>query len=181
MKYVKTFEAYQKYSDYSKPGSKAAKWGTPEDLKQDAILSVKRALPTFDEKWIDSIEDQSQDDKGIKFEIKVGKDTIHMYKVDGWRGTWEYYLNKKKISQDDLHTELEQKHLSQLDAFLKYAFGFDFYAEYIDNGGQYQRATANNDAILKRYKALSSSDQAKAKKELYKKFDKSKDKVDLYF
>lgn len=176
MKYVQTFESYQKYTDF-----KSMKWGTPEELKDDATLSIKRALPTFDDKWIDSIEDQSQDDKGIKFEIKVGRDVIHMYKVDHFRGNWEYYLNKKKITRDDLRTELEKKHLSELDNFLKYASGFDFYAEYIDNGRQYQNAVANNSGIITRYKALGSSDQKKAKQELYKKFSNSKDKVDQYF
>lgn len=176
MKYIKTFEAYQTYGDYQKSRSK---FGTPEELKADAILTVKRYLPTSDEKWIEQIEDQSVEDKGIKFELKIGRDTIHMYKVGTWRGQWEFYLNKKKMDPYDMRTELEGKHLSKLDAFIKYAMSFDFYADYIDNGRQYQAAQANNDAVLKMYKELSSSDQAKAKKELYKKFDKQR--VDLYF
>lgn len=87
MKYVKTFEAYQTYTDYNK---KRSAWGTPEDLKEDAILTLKRSLPTFDEKWIDKVEDQSDDTKGIKFEFKIGKDLVHMYKVNTWRGQWEF-------------------------------------------------------------------------------------------
>lgn len=176
MKYVKTFESYQKYADF-----KSMSWGTSAELKDDAVLSIKRALPTFDDKWIDSIEDLSQDDKGIKFEVKVGKDTIHMYKIDRFRGNWEYYLNKKKMTRDNLRAELERKHLSKLDTFLKYASGFDFYAEYIDNGRQYQNALANNNEIIALYKELGASDQKKAKQELYKKFSKSKDKVDQTF
>jgi hypothetical protein len=155
------------------------KFGSPEDMRKDAILTMKRYLPTPDEKWIDSIEDQSVDDKGIKFELKIGRDTIHMYKVGKWSMQWEFYFNKKKIDPYDIRTELEGKHLSKLDAFIKYGMGFDFYADYIDNGRQYQAAQANNDAVLKMYKELSPADQAKAKKELYKKFDKQR--VDLYF
>ena len=146
MKYVKTFEAYQTYADYQKG---RMTWGTPDDLKADAILALKRLLPSFDEKWINDIEDQSDENKGIKFQFKVGKDLIHMYKVNSWRGQWEYYLNKKKSNSDQVRDYLEKEHLSALDAFLKHAGSFDYYVEYIDNGGQYQAAQANNSAILK--------------------------------
>jgi hypothetical protein len=176
MKYVKTFEAYQTYSDYQKKGKT---WGTPEDLKDDAILTLKRALPTFDEKWIDKVEDQSDDTKGIKFEFKIGKDLVHMYKVNNWRGQWEFYLNKKKSDASQIKDYLEKAHMSKLDVFLKYAAGFDYYTEYIDNGSQYQAAQANNAAILKMWAELSTSERNKAKKELYKKGDR--EKVDLYF
>jgi hypothetical protein len=69
--------------------------------------------------------------------------------------------------------------MSKLDVFLKYAAGFDYYAEYIDNGSQYQAAQANNAEILKMWAELSTSERNKAKKELYKKGDR--EKVDLYF
>jgi hypothetical protein len=176
MKYVKTFEAYQKYSDYQKG---RMTWGTPEDLKQDAILTLKRALPTFDEKWIDQTEDQSDDAKGIKFQFKVGKDLIHLYKVDSWRGGWEFYLNKKRSDVNQVKDHLEKTHMSALDVFLKNASSFDYYAEYIDNGGQYQAAQANNSAVLKMWAELNTSDRNKARKELYKKGNR--ERVDLYF
>ena len=173
-----TFEKYQKYSDY-----KSSKWGSPEDLRQDALISVKRVLPTFDEKWIDSIEDVSVEDKGIKFEVKVGKNTVHMFKTDSWRGQWEFYLNKKKIDSRELKRTLEKDNLSDLEIFLKYVESYDFYSQYIDSGAQWRAAEANNKAIEKRFDELSTSDKKKAKKEIYKRFKKHdlKDTIDRIF
>lgn len=177
MKYVMTFEKYQTYSDYK---SGRGMWGSPEDLKADAILALKRVLPTFDEKWIDSVEDQSVEDKGIKFEFKVGNDIIHMLKVGNWRGQWEFYLNKKKMDSNEIQDALEKKHMSELDQFMKYAGSYDFYADYIDNGRQYNDALASNAEIKRMFDKLGSSDKKKAVKELLKKF-KNDDRVKTVF
>ena len=65
-----------------------------------------------------------------------------------------------------LHAELgieeslnENEDLSPLDEFLKYFKSYDAYYEYIDDGGQYRRAAANNKAILDMFKALSPEDK----------------------
>ncbi len=65
-----------------------------------------------------------------------------------------------------LHAELgieeslnENEDLSPLDEFLKYFKSYDAYYEYIDDGGQYRRAAANNKAILNMFKALSPEDK----------------------
>ena len=100
MKHIQTFEnflnEYQTYSDYKK-GS----WGTPEDLKNDVSLSVRHLIPASWEettKLIKSVEDQSDDEKGIKFEITLTSgDTIHGFKTGAYRSDWEWYLNKKKM------------------------------------------------------------------------------------
>ena len=176
MKYVMTFEKYQTYNDYQNGRSR---WGSPEELKQDAILSLKHMLPTFDEKWIDSIEDVSDDKKGIKFEARVGKDIVHMFKIGGFRGSWEFYLNKKRIKNSELKNELELKNMDELERFLKYAKGYDFYADYIDDGGQWKKATANNEVIVNMFSSLSGSDKKKAIKELSKEFDK--DQIERIF
>jgi hypothetical protein len=147
-------------------------WGSPEELKDDAIISLKRMLPTFDEKWIDSVEDQSDDKKGIKFEFKVGKDLVHMFKVGGNRGYWEYYLNKKKTGERKLQDHFDKTLMSPIDAFMKYASSYDFYSDYIDDGGQYQRAVANNKVVKDMFDKLSKSDQKEAIKILNKQFDK---------
>ncbi len=165
-----TFEKYTTYAELSK-----GKWGTPEELLQDAKFIMDRVLPTNDEKWIKNIEDQSTE-QGIKFQVTLdGGDIIHMYMISKWRtnmDSWEFYLNKKKINRFDLTKTLEEKHMSALEKFLKYAFSYDFYAQYIDNGAQYKRATANNDAIEKEFKALSSTDKKKAIEALETKFSK---------
>lgn len=167
MKYVMTFEKYQSYADYEKGKSKSG----PNEMKHDATLTLKRLLPTFDEKWIDSVEDQSTD-KGIKFEFKIGKDTVHMFKVGRWLGKWEFYLNRKKSTERDIRTQLENNNMSALDKFLKYAAGYDYYVQYIDDGRQYKQAKANNEFILNLFDSLSSSDKKKALNSL-KKTDKN--------
>lgn len=93
-----------------------------------------------------------------------------MFKVGNWRGQWEFYLNKKKISSNDLESKLEKENMSELDLFLKYAKSYDFYHQYIDDGGQYRAADQNNSSIIDRFKNLSSSDKKKANKELVKYF-----------
>jgi hypothetical protein len=156
-----TFESYQSYSDYEKGKSKTG----PNEMKKDATLTLKRLLPTFDEKWIDNVEDQSTD-KGIKFQFKIGKDTVHMYKVTRWLGQWELYLNRKKISAPDLQDYLENNNLSSLDRFLKYAPSYDYNSQYIDDGGQYKKAESNNKYILNLFDELKPNDKKKAIKAL---------------
>ena len=165
-----TFEKYTTYSELSK-----GKWGTPENLLQDAKFVVSKVLPTNDEKWIKDIEDQSTND-GIKFQVTLsGGDVIHMFMTAKWRmsiDSWEFYLNKKKIKSVDLIKSLEEKYVSDLEKFLKYAFSYDFYAQYIDDGRKYKSATENNNMIEANFKALSSSDKKQAIEALEVKFGK---------
>lgn len=53
----------------------------------------------------------------------------------------------------------EDENLSPLDEFLKYFKSYDAYVEYIDDGGQYRRASDNNNRILAMFKALSPEDK----------------------
>ena len=53
----------------------------------------------------------------------------------------------------------ENEDLSSLDAFLKYFKSYDPYYEYIDDGGQYERAKQNNNRILAMFNALSPEDK----------------------
>jgi hypothetical protein len=53
----------------------------------------------------------------------------------------------------------ENEDLSSLDDFLKYFKSYDAYYEYIDDGGQYRRASDNNNRILAMFKALSPEDK----------------------
>lgn len=169
-KALMTFEKYTTYSELSK-----GKWGTPEELLQDAKFVVSRVLPTNDEKWIKDIQDQSTSD-GIKFQVTLSEgDVIHMFMTAKWRmsiDSWEFYLNKKKIKSNDLIKSLEEKYMSELEKFLKYAFSYDFYAQYIDDGRKYKSATENNSMIETNFKALSSSDKRLAIEALEAKFGK---------
>ena len=65
-----------------------------------------------------------------------------------------------------LHAELgmneslnENEDLSSLEDFLKYFKSYDPYYEYIDDGGQYERAKQNNNRILAMFNALSPEDK----------------------
>lgn len=173
MKYIKTFESYQRYKDFKNPN----KWGTPEDLKRDAEIALSKILG---DSKIKSIEDQSDDEKGIKFEIKVGNDTIHMFKPNQWRGQWEYYLNKKKTSDKDLTSHFESK-MKPEDLFLKYAKSYDYYSGYIDDLRQMRSADAYNDKVIKLFNQLSTSQKKSAIKKLIKENPKSKDNIEKVF
>ena len=61
-------------------------------------------------------------------------------------------------------TRVPNEDLSSLDDFLKYFKSYDAYYEYIDNGGQYERAKQNNNRILARFNALSPEDREVALK-----------------
>jgi hypothetical protein len=54
MKIIMTFEKYTTYLELNK-----GKWGSPEEMLQDAKFVISKVLPTKDEKWIKDIEDQS--------------------------------------------------------------------------------------------------------------------------
>ena len=173
MKYILTLEKYRAYKDFE---NMRGKWGSPVDMRDDVEFCLGRLLPK--DNLIKNIEDQSSD-KGIKFFVQLkGGDHLHMYKVSDWQRSpedgWEYYFNKKKMSYYDLYKMLEDEYQSKLEQFLKYFKSYDFYAQYIDDGRQWKAATANNDRLADRYKALSKSEQKKAKKEILKHF-KSKE------
>ena len=167
MKFILTLEKYFGYSDFTR------KWGSPEEMREDVESCLNRLLPKTD--MISGITDQSTE-KGIKFEIILTtKEIIHMYKISQWRFSpesgYEYYLGKKKFKFNDLKSKLEEDHLDKLEAFLKYFKSFDFYSQYIDNGGQYKAASTNNNSIKLMFDELNKSDKKKAKKEILKHFN----------
>ncbi len=176
MKYILTLEKYQTYKDYE-----GGSWGSPKDMEEDAKLTIKHTLPTWDDIWIESIEDQSVGDKGIKFEFKIGKDTVHALKNGKMRGEWELYLNRKKITGNKLRDYFDSSLISPIERFLKYAGGYDFNAAYIDDGRQYRNAIGNNAAIEKEFNALSSSDKKTALKAIIKKNPKMKLEIEKVF
>lgn len=151
-----TFESYQKYSDYR--GSKV----TPAEMKRDAIIFLQRIIPVETEEWIDSLEDQSVDDKGIKFQAKVNDDVIHIYKVGRWLGQWESYLNKKKTPGNKIYSALEDSTFTNLDKFLRRAKGYDFNASYIENLKQMKAAEFKNSSIMELFNSLTNSEKKKA-------------------
>ena len=97
------FQNYQTYSDYKNIEF------TPEKMQSDAVLFVKKLMPTFCDSWINQVEEQSDDLKGIKFEFKVKSETINVIKLGGFLGDWDLFFNKKRIKKSDLKNYLEKK------------------------------------------------------------------------
>ena len=168
-KIVMTFEAYQTYSDYKGKGITPSS----EDLLKDVTVSVKHLLPTFDEKWIKSVEEQSDEKKGIKFQITLSNgDLIHAFKIGRYWGQWEWYLNKKKKNDREIREYLTSKLLSPYDRWELNFNGFDQYYMYADDNRAYNSGAAHEKTIMKLYSELSSSDKKKA----YKKYTETRGK-----
>lgn len=159
------FEAYQTYSDYSKSGKA---FGSPEDLEADVLVSVKHLIPVkFDkaDTFIKSIEDQSEEKKGIKFEIKLTtKDVIHAYKIGSFRGSWEWYLNKKKLTRDQIVAILTDKMYTPYEIWQMNFDKFDKYHMYSDDNRAYTAGKSHEREIARMYDGLSSNEKTKAYK-----------------
>lgn len=169
MKYILTLEKYQSYKDFEQSRSK---WGTPADIEHEVKTIISHILTDSISNQISGLEfDDLSSDKGIKWQITIkgkGTDTIHMYKVDNWRGQYEWYLNKKKANRDEIESYLQKKYMDNLDIFLQSAKGYDYYADYIDSGREFKQVTDNNTAIEKMFAQLSTADKRAAVKELLK-------------
>jgi len=171
MKHIHTYESflneglYQTYADYQKKGSK---WGTPDELKDDVIISVKHALPMDQkekDKFIKKVEDQSDDEKGIKFEITLKNgDVIHAYKTGSWRMQWEWYLNKKKSDIGEISEYLEGKIYKPYERWQRHYDGRDKFYMFSDDHRAYQSGSAHEKYIKSLYDKLSSADKKKADK-----------------
>jgi|DEB19_MinimDraft_2_1074335.scaffolds.fasta_scaffold00094_26 hypothetical protein len=157
-KIVMTFEAYQTYNDYDKNGNNTDK--VKKDLESDVLIKAKHLTPTFDDKWISSINDVSDDKKGIKFEIKTTTgDTLHAFKIGRFLGSWEWYLNKKKMTESDIRIILTNKGLTPLERWELNFKGFDDTYVYSDSSRVYITGSKQEKEILKMYNDLSNADK----------------------
>lgn len=171
MKHIYSFESflnegiYQTYADYEK--SKSVRM-TPDDIKNDVIVSVKRLIPVHwkeSDRYIKSVNDQSDQDKGIKFEIVLSTgDTIHGYKVGPLRSRWEWFLNKKKKSNDEIYSELEAKIYSPFDRWKRQYDMLDKTYMYADDNRAYKLGGEHAKLVKNLYDKLSTVDKNKADK-----------------
>jgi hypothetical protein len=164
MKNIMTFESYISYADYAKSKSR---FGTPTDIEEDLRITLRNMLNfsnILDQLDIE-LEDQSTD-KGIKWEAtlsgKKGKDTIHAYKNNPFRGKYEFYLNKKKTSEKDIQNYFINKYVSDLDSYMSSVKAYDKNYIYSDDGSAYRKGEAQRDNLIAMYAALSDSDKRKA-------------------
>lgn len=165
MKYVKTFEAYVAYSDYTK---KRSNWGKPEDIQEDLERKIMNLLEYGDIKQnLEDVEfeDQSTDD-GIKWEITVignkGNDTIHAYKKTTYRGEYELYLNKKKSSEYEIQQYFLDKYVSDLDRYIASMKSYDVHYQRSDDSRAYKKGASHSEQLKQMYAKLSGRDQKAA-------------------
>jgi hypothetical protein len=147
---------YQKYSDYKNRAF------TPEKMQSDANLFVKKLMPTFCNSWINQVEEQSDELKGIKFEFIVKSETIQVIKLGGFLGDWDLFLNKKRISKTDLTNFLEKKYMTGLEIFCKYVMGYNFHLNMLEYNGDYVKVSEKNKNIESIFAGLNDQDKAKA-------------------
>ena len=170
MKHLHTFEGFitEKYQTYPEYQKRGFKFGSPQDLLDDVTISVKHLLPvewTKAPEFIKSIQDQSDDTKGIKFQINLKSgDTIHAYKVGPMRMNWEWYLNKKKLSSHDIYQSLEATMYSPYDRWKRQYDMSDRTAQYSDDPRVWRESSAHDKAVQDLYSKLSASDKKKADK-----------------
>jgi hypothetical protein len=147
---------YQKYNDYKNRAF------TPEKMQSDANLFVKKLMPTFCNSWINQVEEQSDELKGIKFEFIVKSETIQVIKLGGFLGDWDLFLNKKRISKTDLTNFLEKKYMTGLEIFCKYVMGYNFHLNMLEYSGDYVKVSEKNKNIESIFAGLNDQDKAKA-------------------
>jgi hypothetical protein len=147
---------YQKYSDYKNRAF------TPEKMQSDANLFVKKLMPTFCNSWINQVEEQSDELKGIKFEFIVKSETIQVIKLGGFLGDWDLFLNKKRISKTDLTNFLEKKYMTGLEIFCKYVMGYNFHLNMLEYSGDYVKVSEKNKNIESIFAGLNDQDKAKS-------------------
>jgi hypothetical protein len=171
MRHLKTFSGfineYQTYSDY-----KNSKWGSPDDLKQDATVAAKKLIPVDwneADSYIKTVVDQSDDKKGIKFEIslKTG-DILHAYKLGSFRTHWEWYLNKKRLSEGEIYNQLEEKIYKPFDRWQRQYDMQDKYYMYADDSRSYKAGISHEKFVQGLYDKLSAADKKRADEHIEK-------------
>jgi hypothetical protein len=174
-KFVDTFRVfesrYQTYQDYSQG---RMKWGSPEELKQDALLKARQIIPASWEETLSQVKsavDQSSDTKGIKIEISLASgDTLHLYKTEPMRGDWEVYLNRKAMRSDDQAKAALMKGMSPLNRYLYAIAGYDHTHAYSDSGRVYDQGVKQAAELRSLYSGLSAQDKKRAYQEFEGRF-----------
>ena len=169
MKYFRIIERYRK--------------GSPEmrkNMSKQIVGELKRLINDKAFSDMKSIKDQSSD-KGMKFEVRIGKDIVHIFVTDDMFNPFEFYLNKRKSNKSVIQRYFDKKYLSDVEEFLEYAGSYDYYASYIDDGRKYRRVMDNNKSILDRFSKLSSSEKRDAVKGLLKKYPNDRENIKKVF
>lgn len=123
-----------------------------ENKAQEAAQAIDKALMSVDESL--SYKD---------FALAVARILIDEYGQHNFMPFMEVLHAELGIKESTNEIfDRPKEDLSSLEDFLKYFKSYDAYYEYIDDGGQYQRAKQNNNRILARFNALSPEDKKTA-------------------
>ena len=170
MKNIQTFKEFlNEYQTYANYGSRE----TPESIKADLVFCVNKLIPVKNlkdaAKEIVSVEDKSDDTKGIKFEIVLkSRDVIDAFKVSAAPGNWEWHLNKKKMSEGQVREALEDKMYTPFEKWLRHYEMRDPYYQMADDHRSYKSGQAQEEYVRKLYDKLSASDKKKADQHIEK-------------
>lgn len=179
--HVMTYEKYMSYNDLGKWG----KYSTESEVEDDLRMKIIRLFQYGAiSNHLDDVEyiDQSSD-KGIKWQIEIkgkGTDIIHAYKTNKYKGSYEFYLNKKKSSEYDIQQYFLNKYVSELDQYIASMDSFDRHYQMSDDHSIYLAGNKQAKKLTDMYKNLSKSDQKKALKAYNKRFKDSKDLSSFY-
>ena len=168
MKHVKLYEAYisEKYVTYDDLG-KWGKYSNESEVEDDLRMKMIRLFQYASiSNYLDDVEytDQSSD-KGIKWQIEIkgkGTDIIHAYKTDKYKGSYEFYLNKKKSSEYDIQQYFLNKYVPELDQYLAAVKGYDYTYQRSDDSRAYKKGGEQKKDLIDLYSKLSNSDKKKA-------------------
>ena len=154
------------YDDMSRYWKKEDKEEIKEKAKNGLIDKLKyRIPPKFSEytKYIESINDVSDENKGIKFEIKLTSgDILHAFRTDVRYNNWYWYLNKKKIREEDIFDKLEPLLLTPYELWKNNYDRLDDTYAYSDDHRAYMRGAQQLGKVIDLYNKLSPSDKKKA-------------------
>lgn len=154
------------YDDMLRYWKKEEKEEIEERVKNGLMDKLRHRIPPkFSEynKYIKSITDVSDEKKGIKFEIKLTTgDILHAFRTDVHYNNWYWYLNRKKIREEDIFNKLEPLLLTPYEIWKNNYDGLDDTYEYSDDHGAYMRGAQKRGKVNYLYNKLSPSDKKKA-------------------
>jgi len=174
-------EKYLTYKDLVDPKRETLE-EVKERMKKDVILKVKHLLPydwSTAEDYIKSVEDLSDDEKGVKFEVEL-KDgrVLNLYKTQKFYGYWEIYLDRKKKREDEIKNILYNE-LPNLEKYILAVKGHDWNYMYADDSRAYSSGQQGAENLAKLYANLTNSDKKKAYQEFLKVAPKNRKEVEF--
>lgn len=167
------FENSKDLNLYEKPDDKI---GNVEKFKKELELELGRKLPLPEDKEgeiIKTIKDESVKEKGIKFKVDLGDgNTLIAYKLKfvNLGPKWEWYINNKKVDENNLSSELEDLLYKDKD-YERWQYHWDSRdksSEYSDDSNKTRAGREHMRHINALYNTLDATSKAKADEHMKK-------------